>query len=261
MKKRYGRTEILNYDATFLYMVLDGLEPQEPSVKFVRCLAHPFARRSTVQGTGADYAADVNVLMAWAKADDDRRDEGGAAASVRCRLLARPFRRACRRVPAAAGYLEHCAKELAKIEQENTDQVDAACHPYAELLGQVFADGNVLRSHILQELGYNLGRWVYMIDALDDMEEDGKAGRFNVFVNRARSLGQTVAQVRESARFSLFYTLSRAQEALGRLELQRNRDVLNNIIRLGLRQQTESVLAGQGDLDRVHESLRSARSL
>lgn len=248
LKDRYGRIGILNYDATFLYMVLESLEEAQPEAEAARCIVHPFAKRPVVRHLHADYAADINVLMAWAKAEDDREDEGGMRAGVRSGLLKRAYHRACGLRPDTAAHLERTQAALRCVEKENGSEIDEASHPYADLLGRVFADGYVLKSHILHDLGYNLGRWVYMIDALDDMEEDAGAGRFNVFVNRAAARGQTVEEVRRDARFTLFYTLSQAQQALSRLELHKNSGVLGNVIGLGLRQQTESVLAGRGKL-------------
>lgn len=258
LKAQYGKIGVLNYDATFLYMLLDGLEEKMPQVRRAKCAVHPFSARGVLLGSHAEYAADVNILMAWAKAEDDCADEGGVRAGVHRSLLKAAYQRAEKRIPQATERMVRSREALDRIEKENSDMVDAACHPYADLLGEIFADGYVLKSHILRDLGYNLGRWVYMIDALDDMDEDAEAGRYNVFVNRARQLGQTTAQIRGDARFSLFYTLSQAQQALTRLQLTKNGEILNNIITLGLRRQTDSVLAGQGKLD---ESIRRARGI
>lgn len=258
LKARYGKIGILNYDATFLYMLLDGLEPERAAADQTRCVVHPIAKRPALCTERAEYAADINVLMAWAKAADDREDEGGLRSAARQRLLRKAFGRACERAPAAAASMERAQEAIRRVERENVSLVDEACQPYAELLGGIFADGYVLKSHILRDLGYNLGRWVYLIDALDDMDADAAAGRYNVYVNVARERGQTASQVRQEARFSLFYTLSQAQQALRRLELEKNGEILSNIIGLGLRRQTDSVLDGQGKL---HESLRRSRSI
>ena len=74
---------------------------------------------------------------------------------------------------------------------------------------------------------------------MEDCQKDEKSGNYNVYLNKYGKLDRAA---KEQIRTSLFYTLAQAAQELGRLELKRNREILQNIIYLGLRTQTEAVL-------------------
>lgn len=259
LKEKYGRIADLAYDATFIHVLADGLTDETTAPKMVRCAAHGIRGVSARTTKSAPHAADVNMLMAYAKAADDAADGGGIRPKLLRQVLRRHKRRAQQSVPSVASDMEQCTDTLHILEQAGCDVPDEAAEPYGILFGRVLSDLDIVQSHILYDLGYNIGRWVYLIDAWDDMEKDEKEGQYNVYNARMRSSDMTKDELRAGAAFSLHYTLSQAADALDRLELKKNRDLLNNIVRLGLFQQTRSVLSGMGRL--LDGSIQSTRRL
>lgn len=91
LKDRYGKCDVLNYDAVFLYVLSEGFVEDHPQNTVSKCIVHPFRKNNVLKTPAADYAADVNILMAYAKAHDDREDEGGMRSAIQCKVLEKHF--------------------------------------------------------------------------------------------------------------------------------------------------------------------------
>lgn len=242
LKKGYRRTAVLNYDCTFIYALGDSLRYADTDVRKCKCALHPGGRRTAVYSQAAAYAADVNILMAYAKAKDDKLDGGGVLSAFPALALKKPFERAAERLPGITRDMLQMAEELRGMERRGSANTDEVADTYARLFGNVLMELDVTQSHILYEIGYSLGRWVYLIDAYDDIEKDIKSGQYNVFVNKygiKEAAGETA---RQEIYFGFNFTLSKAMQALKRLELKKNRGLMQNIICLGIREKTKLVM-------------------
>lgn len=238
LKSEYKKTAVLNFDSVFLYLLADGLRVDEGEVMPAKCALHPVSKRPAIITPAALYAADVNILMAYYSALDHARDKkrGGALAAF---FLKKAFAKAKERRENIVFTAEATIGELVALERERTKSTDAVADSYARLFAEALTDADVLQSHILHDLGYSLGRWVYLIDAAEDIEQDQKSGNYNVYLEK---YGGANEKAKEEIAQSLYYTLSQAAEALGRLALHRNKELLENIIYLGCREQTRSIL-------------------
>ena len=133
------------------------------------------------------------------------------------------------------------------VEDERCDSVDRAAEPSALALSQICGllthDGGQRR--VLERFGYLLGRYVYLADALDDLEEDIRHGSYNAFVLREHLDApdpQRLADVRENAKGSLFLTIGEIIKTYELLELGAYKPILDNVIYLGLRETVERIL-------------------
>lgn len=238
LKSEYRKTAVLNFDSVFLYLLADGLRAEEGVIAPSKCVLHPVKKRPAIITPAASYAADVNILMAYYSALDHVRDKkrGGALA---VRFLKKAFAKAKARRENIVATAEETIGTLVELERARSKSTDAAADSYARLFAEAMTDADVLQSHILHDLGYSLGRWVYLIDAAEDMEQDKQSGNYNVYLEKYGDADQTV---KDGIEKSLYYTLSQAADALSRLALHRNREILENIVYLGLREQTRSIL-------------------
>ncbi|MEA5002317.1 MAG: DUF5685 family protein [Christensenella sp.] len=240
LKSGYKKTAVLNFDSVFLYLLADSLREDATAVEPCKCGLHPFEKRQKVVSDAAAYAADVNILMAYCKAQDDVHDKGkGRLVQA---FLKKAYHKAAEKHPHIAEVAAGTIDELHRLEEEKTTSTDAVADTYARLLGTVFEDADVLQSHVLYDLGYSLGRWVYLIDAAEDWEKDAAAGEYNVYLYKYRQRTQTA---KEEILRSLQYSLAQASQALERLTLKKNKELLQNIIYLGLREQTERIVDGE----------------
>lgn len=254
--RRYGQLPrlVLSYDAVFLALVLASVSPEKEMVKEFRCGTHPTKKRRTVEGEAAvDYAADMMLLLAYYKVLDDCRDEGSLKAAAEKVFLHRFFKKLMKRHKEKGIIVNGRLQELSLLEEERCASLDQAAEPFAKLLEEIFAwegtEDFAEREEALRRTGYHLGKWIYLIDAYDDIAEDLKTGSYNPLVYRFEydsAAGESAEafreRIRERVEFNLLRYLAELAEAWKALAPEKNRELIDNIIYFGLLQKTEQVL-------------------
>ena len=177
---------ILNYDFTFLAVLLAEGEAEDPL--HGRCIVHPLQGRDYFPGNDAlDLAADCSVILAWWQLKDAIADSGGLAAKYRsAALLLKPaYERARRSRPDFDRSTRRQLEELSRLEAERCPSMDQAADTFALLLQS--AAGEVedsVKRRVLEQMLYHLGRWIYLVDAADDLAEDFSSGSYNPLIYR-----------------------------------------------------------------------------
>lgn len=178
---------ILNYDFTFLAILLSA--PEEPPERCARCVASPVKKRSCCAGNEAmELAADESVILAYWQAKDGVADHGFRG-GLKYRAASRALERSYRRAAAARPEFDRAARKqlarLAELEREQSPSLDAPADAFAQLLAAAAdaADGDAHR-RVLRQLLYHLGRWVYLMDAADDLKKDAEEGNYNPLIYR-----------------------------------------------------------------------------
>ncbi|MBQ2780720.1 MAG: hypothetical protein IJF42_04080 [Clostridia bacterium] len=238
--KRYGLLArfTLNYDFTFLALLQMALEDPEITFKNSRCTFMPTRRCLRCQQTQAlDRAADIAMLMFYSKCRDDRTDGRfwrRVGATVLQGLFARAYRKAKKAQPEAAVAMENYMTAQQTVERENTSSVDAAAEPTAKLMATLLAAlaADERSERVLSRFGYCLGRWVYLADAVDDLETDRKTGNFNPYWLTAD--GADIAALRERGTASLNISLGECIAAYELLTVHRFDGILRNILTQGM---------------------------
>ena len=178
----------LSYDFAFLVMARIALT--DTPIKFTqrRCLAHPLKRRSVMdRNDQLDFCAYAAAILAYHKTRDDLGDERGFK-KLRARLTY-PFVSAWRRKAIKAGLGEldsNISKNLAhlaSLEGQRLESVDAPAQIFGEILALIMSHGlEGASTRIARQLGMSVGKWIYTVDALDDMSEDAQKKRYNPFL-------------------------------------------------------------------------------
>ena len=242
---------MLNYDCAVLSMLLSSMSGEALTVAQERCAASPLKKKTVVHAREAQYAATVNVLLGCAKLADNAEDEHSVSSAALSLLYRRVMRQAEKDEPVLAAEFRDRLAALRALEQAKCREVDAVAAEFGRLLSAVFASApydfiDNSAKQALSHFGYHLGRWIYIADAVNDIEKDHKTGSYNVYL--LRSPGEP-AQVRraieEEARFNLHISLSEACKAYELLDIKRDKPLLDNIMYLGLAKKTEDVLKGE----------------
>ncbi len=251
--KRYGWMSrmTLSYDFTFLALIKSAILSDNCRFHQCRCPAHPLTKRSCCDSNEAiAFAADAAVLTVYHKCRDSIADDGFWK-SLPSRLLM-PFAKRAKK-KAAAAYPELAAvlqREMDRqvdLEQRCCSSIDQAAEPSAVMLSAMMATGETdeKQRRVLERLGYCLGRWVYLIDALDDLEDDLKAGRYNPYVCH-RSLvmedKQGIADTKAYAVQTLNACLAECMAAYDLLPIKRFDGILRNILSCGMATQQDTVI-------------------
>ena len=227
----------LSYDFAFLAMLKTALDSEIcPETERCACIAHPFCKRIRVRENAAmQMAARAAMISVYYKLLDDREDEGFFRQIGAALLL--PFAKRARRKALAfadgAAADEAAAKmsaAQAQLEAEKCQIPDAAAEPTANFLAAVLKNcaATAEQAAVLERFGYLLGRYVYLCDALDDLEDDRRRGRYNPFLYAG-------GEAAIAAKNALFLTTAELSDDFDLLELHRYEGILENIIRIGLR--------------------------
>ena len=238
----------LSYDCTFFAAAAIGRLPECPDFVRRRCVVNP-AKKCWFCTKGAEdvyqYASALSVLLTWYKLSDTVQDEGffkRIGARLGQLFFRRAFRRAKRDFPELAEKIRSEMEQQAAVEREENPSLDACCAPTAEILGFVFASlgKDDTERFVLHDFGYALGRWIYTIDAADDLEEDLKAGAFNPFIGRFGLRGCTslTPEQKKAAdaecNACLNLNAARIGAAMNLIDFGRFSALIDNVVRLGL---------------------------
>ena len=182
LRKRHGLTGTLTLsnDMTFLAMVLSGLyEPEEQSGREI-CVAHPLKKHDWVATEATDYAADMNVMLAYHLCMDDWRDEKKPLSLAEAGLVRRGYQRVKARYPEKCEFIADMIAALSDLEKKGPDgDIDAPTNLTGELIGELFAWREDEWKAPLTRMGAALGRFIYLMDAYDDLPRDLKKGSYN----------------------------------------------------------------------------------
>lgn len=238
-----------NYDSTFLLAFAHSVLGVEPQFQEEGCILNPLKKRQSITASAlAKEVADITVLLTYYKADDDVFDEGGLKKRAARLLLKQAKRKAVKRQPVIDKIISDSYLRLRKLEQENSSEIDVVADCFAGMLSGVV--GHLLGGSATKEvcaLSYNLGRWIYLADAVDDLEKDAAGGRYNPiiamlgpFTSKQRYLKENAAELE----FLLYTAYNAVVDYYNLIDVKVGEGVLSNIIYLGLKNQTEIILEG-----------------
>ncbi len=236
----------LQYDFTFLAILLMAGGPCETECR--RCPAHPIRKpRPCVKGDALDLAADESMILTWHKLCDDVADHGFFA-GLPARLLRLVFRKAYRKAVAARPAFDRRVREelerLGAMEKARSPELDRVADVFAALLSAAadsLPDDHPNRRP-MEQLLYHLGRWIYLVDAWDDLEEDEEKGRYNPLTAR---FGADVREQRDYFETTVTHSARLAASAANLMLLGEWAPIVENVIYLGLPTVQKAVLEGR----------------
>ena len=246
-KKLYGdypRMFISN-DVNFFNVLFHSVTNTDVTVENKRCFSHPIRKRTVLQKTDLTEKLSVaNVLLTYWNIYDDTVDGGSVKKKTALKMFAKSYNKAKKDNPWLDDILAKRYGELRELEQSNCNSIDRVAHAFA-LLSQDFATlmlGEYATEHV-QTLCYNLGKWIYLIDALDDVTKDIKRHNYNPFVccynvGSALDLGKKYDELQ----FLMFAVLNRVAQSYNDLNLSKYTCILNNVLFDSIRNKTKQIL-------------------
>ena len=200
--RRYGAASrmILNYDFTFLAALLSGGIDLEER----RCMVHPVRRRPVARPDAAmDLAADCSVILAYWQLADHIADTTGTRRrgfQAARRALQGAYRQAAARRPGFDAAARRELERLGALEAARCPTLDEPADTFATLLQAVAAEvPDPVGQRVLSQFLYHLGRWIYLVDALDDLRDDAASGNYNPILLRFQlSGGELSPEAREA---------------------------------------------------------------
>ena len=218
----------LSYDMAFLALLLMSLyEPEETSAP-LRCAAHPLRRRNWVNNRYVEYAADMNVALSYYKLLDDWQDDKKLSAKLLADSFEKHLASIEQRYPRQCGAIRDCLDKLSVLEKENCPNPDEPAACFGHLMAELLVYHDDLWADTLRQVGFHLGRFIYMADAAVDYRKDERKGKYNPFL--AMGTGEDWARWDEY----LVLAMGRCTANYEKLPLVQDKAILDNILYSGV---------------------------
>lgn len=231
LKKRHGRLGqmTLSFDMTFLALLLTGLYEPQTTSGCGRCLAHPMQRHHYRENPYFDYAADMNVMLTYYKCLDDWKDERKLRGLLFARLLEGKMQKIRGMYPEKAEKTGQLLTELGEFEKKNIYDIDKTAGFFGEIMAELFVCRQDEWEEKLRRMGFFFGKFIYLMDAYEDIEEDLKHGRYNPLAELYKK--DTFEQECQQILKMMMAETSRVFEMLPILE---DAEILRNILYAGV---------------------------
>ena len=188
LRCRHGRAArfALAYDMNFLVLLLSSLYEPESSRGEERCALHPLKAHAFAVSEITDYAADMNLCLAYLNQLDDWRDDRKLTALLFVLRFGRKYRALAREYPRQCAAMKNGIRELSKLEASRTCDPDAGARIFGAIMGEVFVMREDRWSDVLRDMAFWLGSFIYVMDAVTDLDRDTKRRRFNPLADLKR---------------------------------------------------------------------------
>ncbi|MDE6850638.1 MAG: hypothetical protein K2J54_04850 [Clostridia bacterium] len=237
----------LTYDIAFMSALLHNISGNDVKIEKRRCALHLIKRRPmAVPDDISLLLGCVNTVLAYYKLLDDKAD--GDKKGAFAFMYKRGFKKALKRHPEVEKIIKRGIEEQRSLEKAGCAVIDGACEPTAQMMKEIsrYCLKESATEHT-DALCYDIGKWVYLADALDDYDKDVKKGRYNVLFNAfgEREKAQAVQKNGEEINFLFNSLFADMRMRLANITFHFNHDLTDNIILRGIPLKTRRLVYGK----------------
>ena len=214
----------LTYDLVFLAIVLSGVTGEDYSERTGRCPVNPAKKRKYLQNKFTEYAADMNIALAYYKYLDDVKDDKSFSAWTKMKLFHKQTERIREKYPFQCAETERFLKEISDAEKNNVLIPDVPADSFGRLLGTIFAYPGIEGAEKLYDFGFCLGKFIYVLDAAADLKQDIKKQHYNPLIHYSLKDTEPVLQM----------IMAECVEKFNMLDVKQDSDIIENILFSGV---------------------------
>ena len=231
LKERYGLSGqiTLTYDMTFVILLLSGLYEPPTKKGSTRCIVHPVRRQPVRKNAITEYAADMNIFLTYYKCKDDWNDERSIPGLVFGKLLENKEKKSEKLWSKKVQTIVSCLDELSALEKENATDIDRVSGCFGRIMAEIFAYREDVWEPTLRRMGFYFGKFIYLLDAYDDVEEDVKKGNYNPF-----SKDYIIKGFDDRVKNMLMMMMAETCREFEKLPIIKYTDILRNILYSGV---------------------------
>lgn len=218
----------LNYDMTFLILLLSSLYEPENKICNERCIVHPSKKQLIIQNEITDYAASLNVMLSYYNMLDNWQDDRDYKSLAAVKLLENEFKKSSSELKEISKIIKQRLNNISKLEKDSNDDIDAVSNEFGHLMEEMFLFKKDHWEISLRKIGFYLGKYIYFIDAYEDMKKDEENNSYNPF-NKLN-----VDNKEEYAKNLLMLNLSLLSDEIEKLPLIQDKGIIDNIIYSGI---------------------------
>ena len=199
----------LTYDVAFFSALVHNLAGEDVKIKSERCVAHWIKRRPVAQKDDlGDFSAYLNAVLAYYKLKDDVADENKGG--LKC------------------------------------DSPDMVAEPFAKMLEELSSVALKDKSSAASKKLFDyVGKWIYLVDALDDYDKDVKKGNYNPLYyafGQVKTVTEVVKNHGSDLNFVFSELFSGLKDGLNGCKFYFNHDLIDNVITRGIPSATVKIL-------------------
>ncbi len=241
----------LNYDLTFLALLLSTIEEEKEVITREGCIANPLKKKMIVNtNKSLVYTANISILLIYFKLLDDWKDEKSIKSLMATIPFLLPLKKARNEYNNKALAIKRHLDNLSELEKNKCNTIDEAADVFAKLMEEISVPDYIedqKTERVLRWIGYNLGRWIYILDAFNDLEEDIKNKTYNPVLlqyqySKDESIEEFKKRIADSIEFSLTMSLEAIAKSFEFLNIRKNQGIIENIVYMGTRHKMEVVL-------------------
>lgn len=231
LKKKYGNISriSLSYDATFIILLLNGL--YEPDIVYEKkcCIAHPISKQEMRSSIVTEYAADMNLLLFYYKCQDDWFDEKKVTRKAYASFIEKKVQAVEKKYPDKAQLIKENLSRLSEFERASESNIDRVADCFGNILAAILEYNKDEWSCELNRTGFYLGKFIYILDAYEDLEKDIENKRYNVLASHREMSG-----FKELVKAILENLMANCVRSFERLPIIENVEILRNILYSGV---------------------------
>lgn len=231
LREKYGflGQMTLTYDMTFLVILLTSLYECESKREENRCVVHPVKKQKMLFNEVTEYAADMNIILTYYKMLDDWQDDKSKKSLVGLRALRKTYVELEEKYPEKCKVIRKCIGLLSKCEAREEENLDTVSRYFGELMSELFVYKKDVWEQGLRRMGFYLGKFIYIVDAFDDLEEDIEKDSYNPLISLCIE-----EDFEEKCREMLNYVLAECTCEFEKLPCVEDVEILRNILYAGV---------------------------
>lgn len=238
LKRKYGASGqmALSYDMTFLAILLTSLYEPDTRKGSCKCIAHPFESHETRNNIFTEYAADMNALFTLYKCHDDWEDEKKVWKLLYGKLLEGKTKQLKQAYTEKIKKISRMMHDFSEAEQAGNADIDTMAGLFGSVMAEIVAVREDEWTENLMRLGFFLGKFIYLCDAYEDVEEDIKKGTFNPLKKKYEN-----PDFEDECKTILMMMMSECCREFEKLPILENVEILRNILYSGVWGRYEAV--------------------
>ena len=233
LRNNFGakRQMLLNYDMTFLIVLLTGLYELESQKQEFTCPMHPTRKQTAWLNEATGYAADMNLLLGYHNLEDDWKDDKSYTKKALAKILEKDYVNVREKYKRQAEAVETYMEKLKAAEEDKEQNLDVTAGLTGEMMGEIFDWKRDEWSEELHCLSFYMGKFIYLMDAYEDMEKDKKKKQYNPLRLMA---DQCQGDFETFCKLMLTSMMSECARSFERLPILTHADILRNVLYSGV---------------------------
>lgn len=219
----------LSYDSAFLGFLLTSLYEPATRTEQIRCIPHPLKKHPACTNEYIEYAADMNIILSYYSMQDNWEDEHRITGLLFASLLRGNQQKAALPYEEKIRVIRLQLSALHRYEKENSPDLDAVSNCFGFIMAEIFAVHHDEWESVLRKMGFYLGKFIYILDAFDDLKKDAAKGNYNPFLAQKDD-----PDLEQQCRQILTMIMAECCSAFETLPILENVNILRNILYSGV---------------------------